>query len=259
MAVPITWQTISKPLLTTLQQCLEGRELARSLQISAAMEEENLFKAVAAAFIKVKPKNVRKRHLVPLVFTVAQERYDRERTLRDIILKPRRLGFSTLIVARYYLKTITVPYTTTVIVSYTGEHAVRLLRIARLAHENLPEEFRPRVKYDSALQMSFPELGSVIQVGKAGQKHLGHGETISYLLCSEASRYPNPSDLMEGLLEAVSSPEDGGEIVIETTANEYGDWFHDFYTEAKHGRNGFKAHFWRWFDELTYRVKLKAA
>jgi len=48
------------------------------------------------------------------------------------------------------------------------------------------------------------------------------------------------------------------EIIVETTGNQYGDEFNQFWCKALAGENSFLAVFLPWFDDPTYRKPVPA-
>jgi hypothetical protein len=206
-------------------------------------------------WIRTKEKKV-----INLIFNPIQVVYWSERTKRDIILKPRQLGFSTQILAEFFDDTINTPNTNTVIIAHDSDSTRKLFNVVQFMYNNLPEEKKielnggkKRPKYGNRKEFYFESINSRITVGTAGSTDFGRGDTINNLHCSEVAFWPNPEELMTGLLQAV--PFDG-RIVIETTANGVGNYFYRTYYEAKEGKSRWKPHFYRWFDHPEYRLQL---
>jgi hypothetical protein len=207
-------------------------------------------------FIRTKDKNV-----VNLKFNPIQAMYWEERTKRDIILKPRQLGFSTQILAEFFDDTINNPNTTTVIIAHDSESTKKLFNAVQFMYNNLPEAKKMQLnngktkpKYGNRKEFYFEALNSRITVGTAGSTDFGRGDTIHNLHCSEVAFWPDPETLMTGLLQAV--PRDG-RIVLETTANGVGNYFYRTYQEAKQGVVDWKPKFYRWFDHPDYQLSLE--
>ncbi|QHT60662.1 hypothetical protein GXP70_12405 [Paenibacillus lycopersici] len=206
-------------------------------------------------FIRNKTKQV-----VPLLFNPIQALYWMEKTKRDIILKPRQLGFSTLTVARFFECVINEENVTAAIVAHDSDSTQKIFQIVQLMYERLPEAKKEQLnngknkpKYGNRKEFFFAGNNSRIYVGTAGADKFGRGQTINYLLCSEVAFWPNPEELMTGLLEAV--PIDG-EIVIESTANGVGNYYHQTYEGAKKGDNTWTPHFYAWFQHPDYQLPL---
>ena len=206
-------------------------------------------------YIKTKDKKV-----IPLPMNPIQKKYWKEKTNRDIILKPRQLGFTTLKVSQYFEKIINEKNVTAVIIAHNADSTQKIFSTVQLMYENLPEEKKLELndgsnkpKYGNRKEYYFVGNNSRISVGTAGNTSFGRGDTVNYLHCSEVAFWPNPEELMTGLLQAV--PYDG-EVCIETTANGVGNYFYRTYFEAKEGQSRFIPHFYRWFDHPEYKLEL---
>lgn len=206
-------------------------------------------------FIRTKDKRV-----VPLAFNPIQSMYWAEKANRDIILKPRQLGFSTLTIARFFECVVNEENVTAVIIAHDADSTQKMFQSVQLMYERLPESKKEQLnngrnkpKYGNRKEFFFAGNNSRIYVGTAGSDKFGRSQTINYLLCSEVAFWPNPEELMTGLLQAV--PYDG-EIVIESTANGVGNYYYQTYTDAKEGRNNWKPHFYSWFQHPEYQLPL---
>ncbi|WP_353096325.1 hypothetical protein [Tissierella praeacuta] len=206
-------------------------------------------------YIKTKDKKV-----ITLPMNPIQGEYWKEKTNRDIILKPRQLGFTTLKVAQYFERVINEKNVNAVIIAHNADSTQKIFSSVQLMYENLPEEKKLQLndgsnkpKYGNRKEYYFIGNNSRISVGTAGNTSFGRGDTVNYLHCSEVAFWPNPEELMTGLLQAV--PYDG-EICIETTANGVGNYFYRTYFEAKEGKSRFTNHFYRWFDHPEYKLEL---
>ncbi|MFB3883353.1 MAG: hypothetical protein ACE149_18965 [Armatimonadota bacterium] len=194
------------------------------------------------------------RRVVPFAFNSAQVDYYDHRTRRDIILKPRQLGFTTLICGLFFADTLLRPNTTSVIVAHDTDSSEKIFRIVQLFWERLPEAERRRVgepRFSNRREFLWPSINSHFFVGTAGALTFGRGQTINNLHCSEFAFWPKPEEALTALTEAV--PADG-RIVIESTANGMGNYFHDLWVEAKAGGNAFAPQFYVWFESPEYRM-----
>ena len=173
------------------------------------------------------------------------------RGAREIILKARQFGFSTLILGLFFLDTITVPRTYTVVVAHDADSTERLFQIVKRYFDNLPDSRRPRTKYNNRRELYFSDLDSTFYVGQAGSRDFGRSNTINNVLCSEAASYPDAEELVSGLLQAV--PRDGN-VVLESTAKGVGNWYHEEYQIAELGESAFTPRFYGWNRHHEYQV-----
>lgn len=189
----------------------------------------------------------KERSVVPFKFNEVQSKYYTEKSNRDVILKARQMGFSSMMVALWLMECILKPNTSAVLISHEGEATARMLAKAKFFIKNLP--LKPQLEQDSKSVMTFPKTNSRFYIGTAGSRAFGRGDTISHLHVSEVAFWENPKILL-GLFEAVP---DSGNIAIESTAN---GWNH--FRQMWYKKSSFKKHFYPWFDFQEYRASLEA-
>lgn len=171
------------------------------------------------------------------------------RRLRELLLKARQFGFSTLVEALFFLDTVNNENTTTVVVAHDAESTEKLFRMVHLFYDQLPPEKQPRKKYSNKRELYFEDLNSSIYVGTAGARDFGRSSTINNLHLTEVAFYPDAEDLLTGLLQAV--PE-GGNVFMETTANGIGDFFNDEWELAERGDSSYVHRFFAWWQHEEY-------
>ena len=195
------------------------------------------------------------RRLIPFLFNWFQDHYYGYRTPFDVILKPRQLGFTTLVCGLFFADTLLRPNTTSVMVAHDLESTKRIFRIVQLFWERVPDAVKRMAGTPSRSnrrEFFWPKLNSHFYVGTAGSLAFGRGMTINNVHASEFAFWPRPEEALIALMEAV--PKVGGRIIVESTANGVGNFFHDFWIAAKENRNGFTAQFYVWFEDPTYRL-----
>lgn len=172
--------------------------------------------------------------------------------IRAVCLKGRQQGVSTYIQARYFHKTITNRGIKTFILTHEAEATKNLFEMTKRYYEYLPNGLCPKAAKDSSKELRFDSLDSGYAVGTAGNKGAGRSQTIQLCHCSEAAFYPHAEEHAQGLLQAIGT-QNGTELVIESTANGIGNYFHSVWTGAEQGTNGFIPIFvpWYWQDEYT--------
>jgi hypothetical protein len=164
------------------------------------------------------------------------------------------MGFTTLICGLYFADTLLRPNTTSVIVAHDIDSAEKIFRIVQLFWERLPESERRRVgqpRFSNRREFFWPAINSQFYVGTAGSLTFGRGQTINNLHCSEFAFWPRPEESLVALTQAV--PGDG-RIVIESTANGMGNFFHDLWVAAKAGDVPYKPQFFVWPQDPSYRL-----
>lgn len=171
---------------------------------------------------------------------------------REIVLKARQLGFSTLLLGLLYCDTINNPHTYTVVLAQDQPSTERLFHIVKRYHDNCPPQKRLAAKYDSKRELYWPSIDSYFFVGTAGSKEkFGRGGTINNVHGSEVAFWDDAETIVASLLESV--PESGN-IFLETTANGTGNYFYEEYNRAEKNESEFKVHFYPWFYSSEYRV-----
>lgn len=184
-----------------------------------------------------------------------QRAFQRERTGRDLILKARQVGMTTLELARDVQYARTHEGTQTLIVSQDADLAEVLFQAAHLMVDGLVElGLCPKPKYSTRREIVFADNHSAIRVVEAGATEgaaakKGRSGTINRLHATEVAFWGAAQETMTALTAAV--PADG-EIVIESTANGAQGLFYDLCTTAQSGRGAYRLHFYPWHLHPTY-------
>lgn len=195
---------------------------------------------------------------VPFVFNKAQDHYWPRISARDIILKARKEGFSTIRLARMVAKCMTMRNRHCVVVSHEEKSTARLLERAVYLLDNSLIKVNYKVTGNSIV---FPDTESKIWIGTAGAKAFGRGDDITDYHLSEYAFWTNPG-LIVGIEEACMNDAEG---CIESTANGWGTPYHKLWLSAekkeahKHsevaGPKFYKPHFYGWFWDINYQVR----
>jgi hypothetical protein len=184
---------------------------------------------------------------VPFVLNKAQLMFLNNMTGRDIILKARQEGFSSLILALFTYDFLFKPNSTSVSISYEAGAAEKLLDKVKLYVKNLGVP----MKYNSRQEMYNEAIGSTFYLGTAAALRTGRGQTITNLHASEAAFYKDGYTLMTGLLQAVPA---NGRVILESTANGMGDYYHKEWVKGVNGDGAFTPHFFSWKDHDEYQI-----
>lgn len=216
---------------------------------SLSLFSENFFK------IRTKDGSVKQ-----FVFNRAQKYIDKRLNdqkastgrVRATILKGRQQGCSTYVQARYFHKVITQPGTKCFILTHETSATKNLFEMTKRYYENLPQGLCPTADRDSTKDLNFNSLDSGYSIGTAGNKGVGRSQTIQLLHGSEVGYWHHAQEHAQGLMQAVGT-QSGTEIILESTAQGIGNYFHEMWTGAESGSNGYQAIFvpWYWQDEYT--------
>ena len=179
---------------------------------------------------------------VPFVMRPAQADYFDKRTPLDMIVKSRKEGFSSVIIAEKLHACAMRQNTKAVIVSHTEEAAENLFKRLRymLKHAAAPIKIRK----DKAGQLDFPDTDSSIWIGTARGRTFGRGDDLTDGLLSEAAFYES-MEVVTGVQEALMPG--NSRLVIESTANGAGTPFHQAWVRAINKESDWAPHFYSWF------------
>jgi hypothetical protein len=199
-----------------------------------------------------------------------QRDFIKNRTGRDLVLKARQIGMTTinLILDLYFV--LSKPGAKCAVV-LQGEDQAKgawstlnsALQSLYTLQENLratgyPEiEIVPPMERNNQGEMKWTN-GSTIRIMAAkAEENAADKQARSFRFqrahLSELAYWTHPKKTLAGILNAINS--EGGEIVIESTPKLSGDVFSTYYRKAKSGENGFKVHFWPWYFHTRNRMK----
>lgn len=188
---------------------------------------------------------------VDFVLNRPQRELDDALTGRDLVPKARQEGVSSYFLARFTAACMMRRNVRAVVISHDLESTQRMLNKVKYFIENIKGP-KPVIQNMSKNEITFPKMNSMFYLGTAGARKFGRGDTITHLHCSEFAFWPNASELMLGLLQAVPM---SGEIGIESTGNGLNDYYTRCMRAAK-GESRWTVHFlpWHTFDEYQMDV-----
>jgi hypothetical protein len=192
--------------------------------------------------------------LVPFKFNPAQDKYYRNRTSRDDILKARKEGFSSLILALLTVKFLFLENINCVCISHEDDSTQRLLNRVKSYIDNLTykgEQIEVDISDRSRKRLKYARRNNTFYIGTAGSRAFGRGDDIHFLHVSEVAFWDNASNILTGLLNAVPDNLEKTYIVKESTANGFGTFHHAEWQNEKAGKSIFKPHFFGWNEDPT--------
>ena len=200
--------------------------------------------------------------IIPLVFNdpqlfvhrMLEDQKQKQGFVRAVIMKGRQEGVTTYIQARFFQKTLMRRGTTTFILSHEAKSTDNIFSMTKRYHDNLPGGMSPGLDTANKNQMKFAGTESEYTVGTAGNEDVGRSLTIKQLHMSEAAFYEHTDQLETGLMQAVADVNDT-EIIIESTANGLGNFFHEKAMRAMAGLGNFILIFVPWYWMKEYRIK----
>lgn len=257
--------------LSVLRRAARARLASYRLDAGPSLEEserEARLKEARGSFdafcslIRILDKSGRR---VPLHRNAIQSLFEIERTGRDIVLKPRQIGLTTLELARDLW-------------TFLCKDGARVVVVCQAVADNSPAKLLSSVVQTmiTALRSAGWDLrfdveawnewvlpsGASLRIISAGASEdaadkKGRAGTITRLHCTEIAFYEHARKTMNALLECVPGPETGSEIVLESTANGAAGYFFDACQSARAGKSESKFHFFPWFAHPEYRATIR--
>ena len=173
--------------------------------------------------------------------------------VRALILKGRQQGCSTYIGGRYYHRASRGRGLRAFILTHEARATHNLFEMVERFHANCPAADKPVTGAANAEELAFSALDSGFKVGTAGTKGVGRSATIQLFHGSEVAFWPFAETHAAGALQAVPN-EPGTEVILESTANGIGNFFHRKWREAETGLSEYIAIFVPWFWQDEYRI-----
>lgn len=223
-------------------------------------------KQIIENFFRIVDKSGR---VVPFMLNEAQAMYYDKMTARDDILKARKEGFSSLILAIFTVKFLFLENVNCVCISHEADSTARLFdkvefyvnnlfsKNGEKIEVNLTDKSRKRMvlKYNKKSKDGNEyTVTNTFYVGTAGAKAFGRGDTIHYLHGSEIAFWDDASRILTGLLNAVPDDLTNTQVVKESTANGSGTQHHTEWKNEKMGASVFTPHFFGWFLDPTNKM-----
>lgn len=192
----------------------------------------------------------------------AQKRFLKRLWHRNLILKARQLGFTTLIAILWLDHALFNANQRCGIIAQDREAAEAIFRDkVKFGYENLPDEIRERfpLATDSKIELLFAHNNSSVRVAtsmRSGTIHRLHVSEFGKI----CAKYPDKAqEVVTGSIPAVPT---NGVLVIESTAEgREGEFFNMVQIAQKNYRDkkpltpkDYRFHFYAWWQEPNYRL-----
>ncbi len=189
------------------------------------------------------------------------------KSLNAIILKARQLGFSTLIAAIFFAITSTKENIESLIVSHVKESSDRIFRMTQLFYDHMPLDIKPMRTKRNARELVFenpkeelrgvdPGLRSRIEVETAQKDEVGRSGTFRLAHLSEIAFWRDPANALTSLLQTMPTEAPLTGMILESTANGVGNYFHAQWEQAERGEGRYTPFFFDWFKKKEYSKEL---
>ena len=164
---------------------------------------------------------------------------------------------STYIGARYYHRVTHSFGCQAFILAHSLEATNNLYQMAKRFYEHTPEIalIKHLIAKSNAKELVFAGLDSGYKLGTAENRKVGRSATIQLLHWSETAFSSNTVDHTTGILQAVPNSV-GTEVILESTANGVGNFFHQQWQDAEAGLSEYIPIFipWYWQDEYKQPI-----
>jgi hypothetical protein len=235
-----------------------GHELEKTLRLAELSIEEPFadlpFDEFCARYLRIQNKDG---DIVPLQLNRAQRELIDNMTGRDIVLKARQLGVSTVIQAWHFYQQMQGNYRTNTL-CHDDDLTGTLRRMSDLFYSELPEKTQPPRKYANAKLTAYDTLKSESSIatvggtgGKSGKKK-GRGGSVNRIHGSEVAFWPNARGVMSAAMQA-GNPD----IILESTPNGMVGWFYEQCQAAIDGNSVWALHFFPWWYDEEYCIPLE--
>jgi hypothetical protein len=152
---------------------------------------------------------------------------------RNIILKSRQLGISTLI-AGYALWMILFHNDKNILVVAIDQTTSKnLVTKVRVMFENLPSWLKLKASEDNKLSLRLSNGSQIKAVASTGTS--GRSEALSLVIIDEAAFVDGAEELWASLQQTLST---GGRAILLSTPNGTGNFFHKMWAKAEGGETG---------------------
>lgn len=202
----------------------------------------------------------------------AQKKFNKERTGKDIVLKARRIGFTTMELIRDLFYALANDGSTVFICTQDQKLAYRAIDAIKdiiLGLEDIEEFYkidfglpidknpnnRSAMKWNAS-EIKFLNGSKIIADNSKGNENasdkMGRGIGITRLHCTETAFWQHPDSTMTVLLNAL----DGDELIVESTPKGAGGWFYQKYKQSERNEWDVKNHFFPWHAMKKYNMDL---
>lgn len=212
-------------------------------------------KAIRRKFIETHIKvrdALNENELVDFRFNDIQDDLWNKLTGNDVILKMRRGGLSTFFQAIGLANTIIKGGYKARAVPHDPDTETEFRETVKTMFEGLKADMRPPTKYYNERRILFKHKSEYRTQGVQPKREgKGRGLAIQFLHLTEVAFWlGNQRKALTTLLTAA----EGGQRYVESTANGL-ESFESLYDDGKHGRAGWKSHFYQWWWRRNCRIE----
>jgi hypothetical protein len=245
--------------MTTQATATKKKELTRDEMQAEWLKCRKDFRYYLRTYVKVQDRT--SKSTIPWEWwpDVHESGVDLLLTYREIVvLKARQISWSWLLVAYASWMALFHENAGVLVLSQGQLEANQFLDKVKFVLDNLPPFMQPSRSVNNESEIVFAVMKSQIQALPATQ-NAGRGSTASLIIVDEAAFHPYAAINYVAYKPAIDA---GGQLILVSTANGAGNFFHTMYMQAKAGLSGFTARFYSWrtrpgrVDEWLERQRL---
>lgn len=181
-----------------------------------------------------------------------ERQYNARKPVRIIVLKARQLGISTAAEGILFWWSFIHPGAQGLVIAHENKSSQALFQKTKLYWDTWPYKNLYEVKHSTQQKLTWDGILSSMEIASAKNTEGGRGRTLHAVHGSECAFYPNPESLMIGLNQAIPQTH-GSIVVLESTANGIGNWFHDQWLDAERGDSDYTPMFFPWWRHPEYK------
>ena len=178
----------------------------------------------------------------------------------SITLKARQIGWSTSVASDTFWEAFFHPEYQAMLLSKGEREAVQLLSHAKYGYKQLPQWIRdrgPKLLDDAQQRMTFDSESQILSLPSSNNPARGY--TGNRVVADEFAFLSNDVESWAAM-EPVADI--GGQLILLSTANGFGNLFHEQWTRARIGESSFVPSFYGWWavperDQAWYDQKAK--
>lgn len=185
---------------------------------------------------------------MPFLLNPIQAEMQEKRWRREIVLKARRVGISSLKLAQGLVGTMKNEGHVAGIMAHTPRATRKLFQDLKWMYELIDPRVKPERGYNNGTFLNFPKVASEIYIECAGAtkesaKNVSRGGKVNYMHFSEYAFYKASAEVITATMRSVPS---SGYASIESTPN----GMNDFYVKVQQaiaGLGSWRLFFFPWF------------
>jgi hypothetical protein len=186
------------------------------------------------------------------------EKHRKNGIYKFTVVKARQLGISTYTEARFFHKTVYGMGKNSYILANDLQTSGSIFDMVKTFYQNLPlsYDYKPHLQLSNQKILKFQENNSYFKIGTANSSEIGRGIKINYFHGSEVAFWREADELLKSIFQTVPKTYES-EIILESTANGIGNYFHEICLSGLSPKSEFKTFFLPWHLNEEYQKPIE--